>query len=160
MQERQHRSSASRNSDTIASFLLKTYEILEVKHLRGSTPRTKRSFAGIRTMSGSQSSTSSPSPRKSFPSTSVIPTSPLSSGRSFPLTQLNMYDFHKVKQDNDMLVFKNPLFCRGEQQKLRFIKRKATKKAGGIHRRHHSSDRTDQSKVSTVVFIQCRFTVG
>ena len=40
-----------------------------------------------------------------------------------------MYDFHKVKQDNEMLVFKNPLFCRGEQQKLRFIKRKAAKKA-------------------------------
>jgi hypothetical protein len=52
-----------------------------------------------------------------------------------------MYDFHKVKQDNDMLVFKNPLFCRGESQKLRFIKRKATKKVAAVHRRAYSSDR-------------------
>jgi hypothetical protein len=39
-----------------------------------------------------------------------------------------MYDFHKVKQETNMLVFKNPLFCRGEQHKLRFIKRKASRR--------------------------------
>jgi hypothetical protein len=50
-----------------------------------------------------------------------------------------MYDFHKVKQDNEMLVFKNPLFCRGEQQKLRFIKRKAAKKIAGFHRRFYNA---------------------
>lgn len=55
--------------------------------------------------------------------------------------QLNMYDFHKVKQDNEMLVFKNPLFCRGEQQKLRFIKRKAAKKITGLHKRFYNHDR-------------------
>jgi hypothetical protein len=60
-----------------------------------------------------------------------------------------MYDFHKVKQDNDMLVFKNPLFCRGEQHKLRFIKRKATKKIG-IHRRYYNSDRPDIERSSSV----------
>jgi hypothetical protein len=53
-----------------------------------------------------------------------------------------MYDFHKVKQENDMLVFKNPLFCRGEQQKLRFIKRKASKKIGGYRRFYHSERNT------------------
>ena len=58
-----------------------------------------------------------------------------------------MYDFHKVKQDNDMLVFKNPLFCRGEQNKLRFIKRKAAKKMSGFHRRMYHNDRAEQSKV-------------
>ncbi len=51
-----------------------------------------------------------------------------------------MYDFHKVKQDNEMLVFKNPLFCRGEQHKLRFIKRKAAKKIPG-HKRYYHNDR-------------------
>lgn len=54
-----------------------------------------------------------------------------------------MYDFHKVKQDNDMLVFKNPLFCRGEQQKLRFIKRKAAKKIAGLHRRFYNHDKPE-----------------
>jgi hypothetical protein len=71
-----------------------------------------------------------------------------------------MYDFHKVKQDNDMLVFKNPLFVKGEQQKLRFIKRKAAKKITGFHRRTCSSDRAEQSRVSTVIIQRCRLTDG
>lgn len=56
--------------------------------------------------------------------------------------QLNMYDFHKVKQENESLVFKNPLFCKGEQQNLKFIRRKAAKKAGG-QRKPQNSDRVD-----------------
>lgn len=71
-----------------------------------------------------------------------------------------MYDFHKVKQDNDMLVFKNPLFCRGEQHKLRFIKRKAAKKISGFHRRMYSSDKAEQSKVSTVYLTLLRLIDG
>jgi hypothetical protein len=63
-----------------------------------------------------------------------------------------MYDFHKVKQDNDMLVFKNPLFCRGEHQKLRFIKRKAAKKVSAGHRRSYNNEKIDHEKVSSVVF--------
>lgn len=31
------------------------------------------------------------------------------------LSQLNMYDFHKIKQNNDNFVFKNPLFRKGAQ---------------------------------------------
>lgn len=71
-----------------------------------------------------------------------------------------MYDFHKVKQDNDMLVFKNPLFVRGEQQKLRFIKRKAAKKLVGFHRRPYSSDRAEHSKASSVQLLVVRPTGG
>ena len=54
-----------------------------------------------------------------------------------------MYDFHKVKQDNDMLVFKNPLFTRGQQHKLRLIKRKAAKKVAGQHKRYYAQDKSD-----------------
>ncbi len=49
-----------------------------------------------------------------------------------------------------MLVFKNPLFCRGEHQKLRFIKRKAAKKVSAVHRRTYHADRVDHEKVSSV----------
>lgn len=53
-----------------------------------------------------------------------------------------MYDFHKVKQENDSLVFKNPLFCKGEQQNLKFIRRKAAKKVSS-QRRHHTNDKNE-----------------
>ena len=53
-----------------------------------------------------------------------------------------MYDFHKVKQENDNLVFKNPLFKKGEQNQLKDIKRKASKKVFSHrkmpHERNHS----------------------
>lgn len=46
-----------------------------------------------------------------------------------------MYDFHKIKQNNDNFVFKNPLFRRGCQYHniqfshlLKDIKRKASKR--------------------------------
>jgi hypothetical protein len=67
-----------------------------------------------------------------------------------------MYDFHKVKQDNDMLVFKNPMFCRGEQHKLRFIKRKAAKKNGT--RRYLTQP--DLERSYTVFILEFRHTNG
>jgi hypothetical protein len=48
MAERQQRSSG-RSSDTIASFLLKTYEILEVDRVVGSIPKIGRSSVGTKT---------------------------------------------------------------------------------------------------------------
>lgn len=53
-----------------------------------------------------------------------------------------MYDFHKVKQENDNLVFKNPLFRKGEQSQLKDIKRKASKKVFS-HRRINYSERSN-----------------
>ena len=48
-----------------------------------------------------------------------------------------MYDFHKVKQENDYLVFKNPLFKKGETALLKEIKRKASKKAFSHRKPNH-----------------------
>lgn len=85
------------------------------------------------------------SPNKYFLSTLGIPISHhLYDRYRHTFKQLNMYDFHKVKQENDSLVFKNPLFIRGEQQKLRFIKRKASKKMGDRHhRRFYGGERAN-----------------
>ena len=61
-----------------------------------------------------------------------------------------MYDFHKVKQETNMLVFKNPLFCRGEQHKLRFIKRKAGRR-NPAYRRQVSNGSPEFERTTSVL---------
>ena len=62
-----------------------------------------------------------------------------------------MYDFHKVKQDNDNLVFKNPLFKKGEQGQLKDIKRKAAKKPFSGHVRRHDKIHPENEKYFSVL---------
>jgi hypothetical protein len=65
--------------------------------------------------------------------------------------QLNMYDFHKVKQENDNLVFKNPLFRKGEQSSLKEIKRKASKKVFCHRRVNHERSNSENEKYCSVI---------
>lgn len=61
-----------------------------------------------------------------------------------------MYDFHKVKQENDNLVFKNPLFQKGEQGQLKDIKRKAAKKPFNGYVRRHDKIHPENEKYFSV----------